>query len=166
MKNSAYASLYEIIFQLYLAYADEPRPMSYKDALGRVRNTQFNRYAFIERDEAGEYYYNDQYLFSADNASDVDVYKQYLWESNLNLYRSGAFGDPAAVESRVTYWRQMERAGYPFAHQMVEESEASLESQMAMMQQQIDGLNQQVVGLNQEIEARKGFEEMLKGDIK
>ena len=166
MKNSAYASLYEIIFQLYLAYADEPRPMSYKDALGRVRNTQFNRYAFIERDEAGEWYYNDQYLFSADNASDVDVYKQYLWESNLNLFRSGAFGDPAIPESRATYWRQMERANYPFAHQMVEEVEAQIESQMMAMQQQIDGLNQEVAGLNQEIEARKGFEEMLKGDIK
>ena len=156
MKNSAYASLYEIIFQLYLAYADEPRPISYKDALGRVRNTQFNRYAFIERDEAGEWYYNDQYLFSADNASDVDIYKQYLWDSNLNLYRSGAFGDPTSPESRATYWRQMERAGYPFAHQMVEETEAQLESQMLAVQQQ-------VTDLNTEIENRKDYEEFLRG---
>lgn len=156
MKNSAYASLYEIIFQLYLAYADEPRPISYKDALGRVRNTEFNRYAFIERDEAGEYYYNDQYLFGADNATDVEQYRQYLWESNLNLYRSGAFGDPASSQARATYWRQMERAHYPFAHSMVEEAEEQIKGEMAQMQQQI-------AAQSAEIDNRKKYENYLKG---
>lgn len=156
MKNSAYANIYEIIFQMYLAYADEPRPISYKDALGKVRNTEFNRYAFIERDDAGEYYYNDQYLFSADNATDVEQYRQYLWEKNLELYRTGAFGDPAATQSRLTYWRQMERAHYPNAHAMVEETEAQVESEIAQLQSQVGALES-------EIESRKGYEEYLKG---
>lgn len=158
MKNHAYACLYEIIFQLYLAYADEPRPVSYKDAIGKVHNTEFNRYAFIERDEAGEYYYNDNYLFAADNASDVEQYRQYLWEKNLALFSSGAFGDPAAVETKLTYWRQMERAHYPFAHDMVEEIEEQMRSQM----QQLAAQN---AAMSQEIDARKGYEEHLKGEI-
>ena len=158
MKNHAYACLYEIIFQLYLAYADEPRPVSYKDAIGKVHNTEFNRYAFIERDEAGEYYYNDNYLFAADNASDVEQYRQYLWEKNLALFSSGAFGDPAAVETKLTYWRQMERAHYPFAHDMVEEIEEQMRSQM----QQLAAQN---AAMSQEIDARKGYEEYLKGEI-
>jgi hypothetical protein len=158
MKNHAYACLYEIIFQLYLAYADEPRPVSYKDAIGKVHNTEFNRYAFIERDEAGEYYYNDNYLFAADNASDVEQYRQYLWEKNLALFSSGAFGDPAAVETKRTYWRQMERAHYPFAHDMVEEIEEQMRSQ-------IQQLATQNAEMSQEIDARKGYEEYLKGEI-
>lgn len=158
MKNHAYACLYEIIFQLYLAYADEPRPVSYKDAIGKVHNTEFNRYAFIERDEAGEYYYNDNYLFAADNASDVEQYRQYLWEKNLALFSSGAFGDPAAVETKLTYWRQMERAHYPFAHDMVEEIEEQMRSQM----QQLAAQN---AAMSREIDARKGYEEYLKGEI-
>jgi hypothetical protein len=163
MKNSAYATMYEIIFQLYLAYADEPRPISYKDTLGRVRNTEFNRYAFIERDDAGEYYYNDQYLFSADNATDVEQYRQYLWESNLNLYRSGAFGDPASSQARATYWRQMERAHYPFAHAMVEEVEEQMESEIAQMQQQMAEMQGQMDAQSREIDHRKQYERYLGG---
>jgi hypothetical protein len=156
MKNHAYAEMYEIIFQYYLAYADEPRPISYKDAIGKLQNIEFNRYAFIERDDAGEYYYNDEYLFGADSASDVEQYRQYLWDKNLELFRMGAFGDPNQIDSRLTYWRNMERAHYPFAHDMVEETEAQKENE-------IMALNQQVAGLNTEIDQRKQYEEYLRG---
>lgn len=152
MKNSAYAEIYEIIFQYYLAYADEPRPISFKDATGKVQNVQFNRYAFVERDEAGEYYYNDEYLFSADSASDISQYRQYLWEHNMNLYRQGAFGDPATIQARLTYWRNMERAHYPFAHAMVEETEQQYEDEL-------NRANQQMAALSEEVSARKEYEE-------
>ena len=151
MKNSAYAEIYEIIFQYYLAYADEPRPISFKDATGKVQNVQFNRYAFVERDEAGEYYYNDEYLFSADSASDISQYRQYLWEHNMNLYRQGAFGDPATIQARLTYWRNMERAHYPFAHAMVEETEQQYEDEL-------NSANQQIAALSEEVAARKEYE--------
>ena len=155
MKNSAYAEIYEVIFQYYLAYADEPRPISYKDALGKVQNIDFNRYAFIERDEAGEYYYSDEYLFGADTASDREQFKQYHWEQSLNLFKMGAFGDPATVQARVTYWRNLERSGYPYARAMVEESEAQLKDEVAQ-------LKSQVRGLQTDIDQRKGYEEYLR----
>ena len=156
MKNSAYAEIYEIIFQYYLAYADEPRPISFKDATGKVQNVQFNRYAFVERDEAGEYYYNDEYLFSADSASDISQYRQYLWEHNMNLYRQGAFGDPATIQARLTYWRNMERAHYPFAHAMVEETEQQYKDEL-------NSANQQIAALSEEVSARKEYEAYLQG---
>lgn len=156
MKNSAYAEIYEIIFQYYLAYADEPRPISFKDATGKVQNVQFNRYAFVERDEAGEYYYNDEYLFSADSASDISQYRQYLWEHNMNLYRQGAFGDPATIQARLTYWRNMERAHYPFAHAMVEETEQQYRDEL-------NRTNQQITALSEELAARKEYEDYLQG---
>lgn len=156
MKKSAYADIYHIIFQLYLAFADEPRPISYKDAIGKLHNIEFNRFAFVERDDAGQYYYNDQYLFSADSANDVEQYRQYLWENNLNLYRAGAFGDPNIPDARLTYWRHMERAHYPFAHAMVEEIEAQMKSQIEQMQAQN-------ANLEEEITQRKEYEAYLRG---
>lgn len=156
MKNHAYAEIYEVIFQYYLAYADEPRPISYKDFTGKVQNVEFNRYAFVERDEAGEYYYNDEYLFSADSASDIEQYRQYLWEHNMNLLKQGAFGDPASVQARLIYWRNMERAHYPFAHAMVEETEAQVKDE-------ISRLNNENAALNEELSARKEYEEYLQG---
>lgn len=167
MKNSAYAKIYERIFQLYLAYADEPRPISYKDALGKVRNTEFNRYAFIERDDAGEYYHNDQYLFGADNASDVEQYRQILWEKNLEQYRMGAFGDPNGSDARLTYWRQMERAHYPFAHTMVEEVEAQRMSEIAQLQQQNAqlgaDLQNQKAQFDTDLQNHEAYEQYLRG---
>lgn len=157
MKNHAYAEIYEIIFQYYLAYADEPRPISYKDALGKLQNVEFNRYAFIERDEAGEYYYNDEYLFSADTASDLEQFKQYHWEQSMNLFRIGAFGDPNSIQARLTYWRNLERAHYPYARAMVEECEAQMEDE-------IMALNQQIGDLNTEVDQRKQYEAYLRGE--
>lgn len=157
MKNHAYAEIYEIIFQYYLAYADEPRPISYKDAIGKLQNIEFNRYAFIERDDAGEYYYNDEYLFGADTASDLEQFKQYHWEQSMNLFRIGAFGDPNSIQARLTYWRNLERAHYPYARAMVEECEAQ-------MKDEIVALNQQIAGLNTEIDQRKQYEEYLRGE--
>lgn len=163
MKNYAYSEMYEIIFQYYLAYADEPRPISYKDALGKLQNIEFNRYAFIERDDAGEYYYNDEYLFSADTASDVEQYRQYHWEHSLNLFRMGAFGDPDSVQARVTYWRNLERAHYPYAHEMVEEVEAQMKDELMMAKQKIGKLEEQIGGLQQDIKSHEQYEEYLKG---
>lgn len=157
MKNHAYAEMYEIIFQYYLAYADEPRPIAYKDALGKLQNIEFNRFAFVERDDAGEWYYNDEYLFGADAASDVEQYRQYLWDSNLNLFRMGAFGDPSQIDARLTYWRQMERAHYPFAHDMVEEVEAQKENEIMALQNQINTMNT-------DLDQRKQYEEYLRGE--
>ena len=163
MKNHAYAEMYEIMFQYYLAYADEPRPISYKDAIGKVQNIEFNRYAFIERDEAGEYYYNDEYLFGADAASDIEQYRQYLWESNLNLFKLGAFGDPAQTQSRITYWRNMERAHYPFAHAMVEECEAQMADEIAQMQARMASMQGEIGGLQQQLQSHEQYEEYLRG---
>jgi hypothetical protein len=163
MKNHAYSELYEIIFEYYLAYADEPRPISYKDALGKLQNVEFNRYAFIERDDAGEYYYNDEYLFSADTASDVEQYRQYHWEHSLNLFRMGAFGDPNSAQARVTYWRNLERAHYPYAHEMVEEVEAQMTDELMMAQQQIGNLEGQIGGLQDDLKSHEQYEAYLRG---
>lgn len=163
MKNYAYSEIYEIIFQYYLAYADEPRPISYRDALGKLQNIEFNRYAFIERDDAGEYYYNDEYLFSADTASDIEQYRQYHWEHSLNLFKMGAFGDPDSVQARVTYWRNLERAHYPYAHEMVEEVEAQMKDEIARMQTAVTGLQAKVGGLQTELANHKEYEAYLRG---
>jgi hypothetical protein len=163
MKNHAYSELYQIIFEYYLAYADEPRPISYKDALGKLQNVEFNRYAFIERDDAGEYYYNDEYLFSADTASDVEQYRQYHWEHSLNLFRMGAFGDPNSVQARLTYWRNLERAHYPYAHEMVEEVEAQMTDELMMAQQQIGNLEGQIGGLQDDLKSHEEYEAYLRG---
>ena len=136
MKNSAYADMDKIIFQYMLAYADEPRPATYKDVEGRMQNITFNRYDFVEYDtETGEYYYNDEFLFSADSSADIERNRPLLWQENRQNFQSGAYGDPALPETQLTFWLNMQDAHYPNANENVERLRMRIE-QMRMIQQQ------------------------------
>ena len=160
MKNAAYAEIDQIIFQYYLAYADEPRPASYKDAMGRTQNCMFNRYDFIERDEAGEYYYNDEYLFSTDATVDVERNRETLWQENRINFQQGAYGDPTQLTTLLIFWLNMEKAHYPWAHDNVERIKEEIQKQQEIAQYQ-----QQIQQLDNEVSNRKNYEEYLKSQI-
>ena len=63
MKDAAYAALFEAMFKFKLAYTDEPRSVVSYDIHGNAQYDEFNRYDFLEQDEAGEWCWNDQFLF-------------------------------------------------------------------------------------------------------
>lgn len=136
MKNAAYAEIDKIIFQYYLAYADEPRYATYRDAMGRMQNVTFNRYDFIERDEAGEWYYNDEFLFSCDSSIDIDKQRETLWQENRLNFQQGAYGDPALPQTQLIFWLNMERTRYPFAHDNVERLREEIARQAEIRQLQ------------------------------
>lgn len=121
MKQTAYAALDRKIFEHYLAFADEPRAVSYRDAYGRIHNEQFNRYNFIEYDiRSGEYYYGDSYLFTTDTGGGDDYSREALWQRNLENLRAGTLGEPTDPKSLLRYWQCQERAHYPYAKENVE----------------------------------------------
>lgn len=160
MKNAAYAEIDQIIFQYYLAYADEPRPAVYVDAQGRRQNVIFNRYDFIERDEAGEYYYNDEYLFAADASIDIEKSRELLWQENRQNFQQGAYGDPSIPQTLLIFWQNMEKAHYPWAHDNVERIKEEI-----ARQQEIAQLQEQIGGLQQELQNRAGYENYLLGQM-
>lgn len=143
MKNALYAALDKIIFQYSLAYADEPRPASYKDAQGRWQNVYFNRYDYIKFDTAtGEYYYDDEYLFSTDATVDLESSREFLWQENRQNFQMGAYGPKELPQTQLIFWQNMERAHYPHARDNVERLQEVIrqQAQAAQMQAQIDGL--------------------------
>lgn len=121
MKHTAYAELDRIIFGLYLAFADEPRRLAYKDAYGRIHSAEFNRYDFIEYDPVRrEYYYDDEYLFTVDLNGGAEYQRESLWQRNLENLKAGTLGDPASPITLLRYWQSQERAHYPHARENVE----------------------------------------------
>lgn len=120
MKYLAYSQLYRLIFEHFLAFADEVRPLSYKDSFGHVHDSRFNKYDFIERSEKGEYGYYDGYLFSVDLNGGAEYLREELWERNLANLKAGTLGDPTAPATLLRYWQSQERAHYPFARENVE----------------------------------------------
>ncbi len=121
MKYTAYAEIDRLIFEHYLAFSDEERDMSYKDAYGRVHLEKFNRFDFLECDAlTGELYYNDAYLFTADLNGAETYSREVIWQRNLDNLTSGTLGDPQSPITLLRYWQSQERAHYPYARENVE----------------------------------------------
>ena len=121
MKHTAYAALDRIIFEHYLAFADEPRMLSYKDAYGRTHNECFDRHDFLVFDVSDrKFKYDDSYLFSVDQNAGGEYQRETLWERNLENLKSGTLGDPTSPKTLLRYWQCQERAHYPHARENVE----------------------------------------------
>ena len=120
MKHTAYARIDRIIFSLYLAFADEPRTLTYKDAYGRIHETEFSRYDFIEYDPMRGHFYDDAYLFSVDLNGGNEYQREALWQRNLDNLKAGTLGDPSSPATLLRYWQCQERAHYPYARENVE----------------------------------------------
>lgn len=115
MKNAAYARLYQRMFQFMLAWADDPVPLTWQQPDGGQAFAHFDRYAFLKRDAAGELYWEDEFLFEVDPASNLASNREALWKLAEDKYRAGAFGLPAEPESQYRLWSLLAQDGYPHA---------------------------------------------------
>lgn len=144
MKNAAYAALFERMFKFALAYSDEPRPVSFKNFRGETEYQVFSRYDFLKQDEAGQWYYNDRFLFSCDTSAPLANNREAMWqETRMNL-QTGAFGDPTKTETLILFWGKMELLHYPGAGSTKAYLEERLqrEQEMAQMMQKMQSAQQ------------------------
>lgn len=136
MKNAMYADLYQVMFKFLLAYSDEPRPVRHKNVDGTTTYSEFNKYDYLAKDAAGEWYWLDDFLFSVDNTSSLAGNREAMWqEIRMNL-QTGAFGDPRNIETLIMFWEMMAGQHYPGAAEVKEKLEMQREQQMVQMQAQ------------------------------
>ena len=134
MRQYAYSRIYELLFKFFLAYADEPRPFTFKNYKGETDYEEFNRYDFLEQDSEGNWYWNDQFLFSCDTAGPLANNREAMWqETRMNL-QTGAFGDPHNTETLILFWTKMELLHYPGAGETKQYLEQKLQREMQARQ--------------------------------
>lgn len=134
MKNTAYARLYEMMFKFMLAYADEPIPISNKNQDGQYTFSHFDRYQFLKQDSAGDYYWNDEFIFETDPTSTIMMNREAMWsQADLKL-QSGAFGPLGEIDTLLMYWTYMEQNDYPNAAEIKKAVEAKKQEQLQAMQ--------------------------------
>ena len=159
MKNEAYAELFEVMFKFWLAYSDEPRPVTYKDSTGETVYEEFNRYDFLEIGEDGEWHWNDQFLFSCDTSAPLASNREAMWQETRQNLQTGAFGDPTDIETLILFWAKMEELHYPGAGQTKKHLEEKaqraeemqrMQAEMQRMQQEMQRAQQQAQGTPQE----------------
>lgn len=118
MKNAAYSRLYRMMFEFLLAYADEPYPVTETDTDGEQQFGHFDRYEFLKRDAAGELYWNDEFIFEVDPASNLASNRERLWDMIDVKYQAGGFGPITELESQYLLWTLLKETNFPYAGTM------------------------------------------------
>jgi len=149
MKNAAFSDLYQLMFQFMLAYADEPRSIYYQDEYGQMQYKMFDKRMFIDRDDDGQYFYDDELVFDTDESSTMANNRQLMWQETRNNFMSGAYGDPADASTIVMYWQMMNSLHYPGSKQALEFASSRLQQQQAA-QQEAQQVKQQELAMQDE----------------
>ena len=137
MKNDAYAKLYELMFKFWLAYADDPLPITGIGPQGEQQFDILDKSDFVKQDAAGEYYWNDEFLFETDPTSTMMANREAMWQQLDMKLQSGAFGPLGDPNTMRLYWSMMEKHHYPNAGDILSQVEMM---QQQMMQQQMGGM--------------------------
>ena len=142
MKNDAYAKLYEMMFKFWLAYADDPLPITGSGVNGEQDFDILDKKDFIKKDAAGEYYWNDEFLFETDPTSTMMANREAMWQQIDMKLQSGAFGQLGSLETMRLYWSLMEKNHYPNAGDVLQQVEMMMaeQQQQAQMMEQMGGI--------------------------
>lgn len=158
MKDAAYQRLFELMFKYALAYMDEPREIVYTDGRGGKAHDIFNPYDFLQQDAAGEWFWNDQFLFSVDSSASLVQNREALWQETRLNYQQGCYGPVGQSESLFVFWRNMSRHHYPGADDLEEYFRERLEQEQMAMQMQAPGGGIAAPGNLDEISSRAAAE--------
>ena len=133
MKQSFYANLFRTFFELYLAFADEPRAIYHSDEeCQEYAEERFNPKDYYEFDfKTGEWYVDDNYQFAIDMNGAIEQQYPTLWELVKSDYLAGMYGEPASIDTQIQAWQHLEQLKYPFARNIVEAKRKQREQMMA-----------------------------------
>lgn len=120
MKNEAYARLYETMFKFWLAYADQTTAITTSDSSGNTVHDTLDRHEFLKMDAAGEFYWNDEFIFETDPTSTLMANREAMWNQTDQKLQSQAFGPLGDLNTLKTYWTFMKANGYPNAGMALE----------------------------------------------
>lgn len=145
MKNVFYATIYRKIFEYMLAYADEPRKYTAENQSGDTEEIIFDRYDFLEQDEFGNWFYNDQFTFSIDASGTTSDNRQYVLENMQNDFMGGLYGDVNDPETLYNFWKDRAEQGYPNAKRQVARWKIKVDEKKQMEEMQQQALLRQTV---------------------
>lgn len=136
MKDAAFADLYKLMFQFLLAYTDEKRPYIQEDSDGKLEYKWFDKRFFVEEDDKGELFYDDEFVFSVDVSGTLANDRQAMWQETRSNFESGAYGDPTQLDTLEMYWTTMNKLHYPCAPDALKLIAQRKQEQYQMMLQQ------------------------------
>lgn len=136
LKNESYAKLYEVMFKFWLAFSDSPSEITSTDSEGAAVFDSLDRKEFLRLDAAGEFYWNDEFIFETDPTSTLMQNREAMWNQTDMKLQSGAFGAVGDLETARAYWTIMKANGYPNASSVLNLIEERIKKQQEQMMPQ------------------------------
>ena len=136
-RDSHFAAMYNLIFKYMLAFCDDDQSFVSVLPNGQKQQQQWSKYMFLTQDDAGKFYYRDDYSWSVDTASNITQDRSSMWQMIKDDFMIGIMGtevDP--MRALAMFWHMMEMNGYPtakFATAFLEDSVQHLPSQIEQM---------------------------------
>lgn len=124
-----------MMFKFWLAYSADPMPIRGVGLNGEPTYEILDRTDFVKKDAAGQYYWNDEFMFETDPTSTLMANREAMWSQIDMKLQSGAFGQLGSLETMRLYWSLMEKNHYPNAGDVLRQVEMMMEQQQAMAQQ-------------------------------
>lgn len=121
MKRFGWSRIFELLFKFELAYSDEKRPIIGRDKNGVHRDETWDRWRFLRQDADGNFYWNTDFLFSADIGNTLESDRPALWRELYEYYASGVLGDKGDISTQILFWRMLEHLHYPHAADVKEQ---------------------------------------------
>lgn len=137
MKEFAFSQTYEKMFKFLLAFMDDQMPFVEEKVDGSLEYKYFDKKMFIDRDEDGNYYYDDGFAFSTDVSSTLSNNRQLMWRETRSNFESGAYGDPTQIDTLIMYWTTMNKLHYPGAPDALKLLQQRQEQMNIIQQQQM-----------------------------
>ena len=137
MKNESYAKLYEVMFKFWLAFSNSPSSIASYNKDGQPTHETLDRKEFLRIDAAGEFYWNDEFIFETDPTSTLMQNRESMWSQTDMKLQAGAFGPVGDLETAKAYWTIMKANGYPNASvvlALIEDRIAQQQEMAAQMQ--------------------------------
>lgn len=144
LKNEAFAKLYEYMFKFWLAYSDQSSAIISTDSNGTANYDEIDRHEFLKIDSAGEFYWDDEFLFETDPTSTLMQNREALWNQTDLKLQSGAFGPVGDLETARAYWTIQKANGYPNAAIILNIIEQRIKEQQEMAMQAQQEMPQEV----------------------
>lgn len=135
MKSSAYAKIYELIFKVWLSYADEPLTVMAENGSGDIEYKKLDRNMFLKQDANGEFYWNDEFIFETNPTSTLMTNKEALWQEATMKLQTGAFGPLGETPTLQLFWDFLDKTHYPIAGFMKKSIDARQEQETTQTQQ-------------------------------
>jgi len=150
-----YSELFQLMYYFDLMFASEIRPYSTTDALGTITYKEFDRYELLCQDDAGEWYFNTDFVFRARQASEIPSDDVSIMDKAMEMAQNGML-------EKDQFWQVMGELNFPMATKLLEQTRSQMDQKVESLLGAMKMMDPQMVPQFLQLETEEQMEMLSK----